>query len=281
MPSTSRNRHPKLGCCRRRAYFPTGVEMDLQLKNVSHFYGPVEVLNDISLAIPQGQIVCLIGPSGCGKSTLLRFLGGLEKPSSGEVLQIGSPPKDSLNPLTYVFQHFALLPWRTVEGNIKLVLEDHGLGRAEMDRIVTNVLERTRLLDFRQALPKQLSGGMRQRVAIARALSVRPAVMLMDEPLSALDSQTRELLMDDLIALWTRQPFTSVYVTHNLNEAVRLGHRVVVLSRRPGRIREIVDIDIPLSERHLGDPVLEEKQRELWELMRAEAQAADQELING
>lgn len=255
--------------------------MDLQLKNVSHFYGPVEVLNDISLTIPQGQIVCLIGPSGCGKSTLLRFLGGLEKPSSGEVLQIGSPPKDSLNPLTYFFQHFALLPWRTVEGNIKLVLEDHGLGHAEMDRIVTNVLERTRLLDFRQALPKQLSGGMRQRVAIARALSVRPAVMLMDEPLSALDSQTRELLMDDLIALWTRQPFTSVYVTHNLNEAVRLGHRVVVLSRRPGRIREIVDIDIPLSERHLGDPVLEEKQRELWELMRAEAQAADQELING
>ncbi|MHC5231947.1 ABC transporter ATP-binding protein [Brucella sp. LJL56] len=255
--------------------------MDLQLKNISHSYGPVEVLNDISLTIPQGQIVCLIGPSGCGKSTLLRFLGGLEKPSSGEVLQIGSPPKDSLNPLTYVFQHFALLPWRSVKGNIKLVLEDHGLGRAEMDRIVTNVLERTRLSDFREALPKQLSGGMRQRVAIARALSVRPAVMLMDEPLSALDSQTRELLMDDLIALWTRQPFTSVYVTHNLNEAVRLGHRVVVLSRRPGRIREIVDIDIPLSERHLGDPVLEEKQKHLWELMRAEAQAADQELING
>lgn len=255
--------------------------MDLQLKNISHFYGPVEVLNDISLTIPQGQIVCLIGPSGCGKSTLLRFLGGLERPSSGEVLQIGSAPKNSLNPLTYVFQHFALLPWRTVEGNIKLVLEDHGLGRAEMDRIVTNVLERTRLSDFRQALPKQLSGGMRQRVAIARALSVRPAVMLMDEPLSALDSQTRELLMDDLIALWTRQPFTSVYVTHNLNEAVRLGHRVVVLSRRPGRVREIVDIDIPLSQRHLGDPVLEEKQKHLWELMRAEAQAADQELING
>lgn len=255
--------------------------MDLQLKNISHFYGPVEVLKDISLTIPQGQIVCLIGPSGCGKSTLLRFLGGLERPSSGEVLQIGSPPKDSLNPLTYVFQHFALLPWRTVEGNIKLVLEDHSIGRQEMDGIITNVLERTRLSDFRQALPKQLSGGMRQRVAIARALSVRPAVMLMDEPLSALDSQTRELLMDDLIALWTRQPFTSVYVTHNLNEAVRLGHRVVVLSRRPGRIREIVDIDIPLSERHLGDPVLEEKQKQLWDLMRAEAQAADQELING
>ncbi|MGU3575150.1 ABC transporter ATP-binding protein [Brucellaceae bacterium C25G] len=254
--------------------------MDLRLKNISHSYGSVEVLKDISLDIPQGQIVCLIGPSGCGKSTLLRFLGGLEKPESGEVLQIGNPPQDCLNPLTYVFQHFALLPWRTVEGNIKLVLEDHGLSKSEMDKIVTDVLERTRLSDFRQALPKQLSGGMRQRVAISRALAVRPAVMLMDEPLSALDSQTRELLMDDLVSLWTRQPFTSVYVTHNLNEAVRLGHRVVVLSRRPGRIREIVDIDIPLSERHLGNPVLEEKQKQLWELMREEAAAADKELVS-
>ncbi|MFK4826057.1 ABC transporter ATP-binding protein [Paenochrobactrum sp. BZR 588] len=254
--------------------------MDLRLKHISHSYGSVEVLKDISLDIPQGQIVCLIGPSGCGKSTLLRFLGGLEKPQSGEVLQIGNPPQDCLNPLTYVFQHFALLPWRTVEGNIKLVLEDHGLSKGDMDDIVSDVLERTRLSDFRQALPKQLSGGMRQRVAISRALAVRPAVMLMDEPLSALDSQTRELLMDDLISLWTRQPFTSVYVTHNLNEAVRLGHRVVVLSRRPGQIREIVDIDTPLCERHLGDPVLEQKQKQLWELMREEAAAADKELVN-
>ncbi|KAA3515411.1 MULTISPECIES: ABC transporter ATP-binding protein [Agrobacterium] len=254
--------------------------MDLKLKNISHSYGAVEVLKDISLDIPQGQIICLIGPSGCGKSTLLRFLGGLERPSSGEVLQIGNPPPGSLNPLTYVFQHFALLPWRTVEGNIRLVLEDHGISRREMDEIVTDVLDRTRLSDFRKALPKQLSGGMRQRVAISRALAVRPAVMLMDEPLSALDSQTRELLMDDLISLWTRQPFTSVYVTHNLNEAVRLGHRVVVLSRRPGQIREIVDIDIPLSDRHLGDPVLEEKQKQLWDLMRDEAMAADKELVN-
>ncbi|SHL54277.1 ABC transporter ATP-binding protein [Roseibium suaedae] len=254
--------------------------MDLKLNNISHYYGSVEVLKDISLEIPKGQIVCLIGPSGCGKSTLLRFLGGLERPSKGEVLQIGEPPADSLNPLTYVFQHFALLPWRTVEGNIKLVLEDHGISQRDMNDIVTDVLERTKLSDFRNALPKQLSGGMRQRVAISRALAVKPAVMLMDEPLSALDSQTRELLMDDLVSLWTRQPFTSVYVTHNLNEAVRLGHRVVVLSRRPGQIREIVDIDIPLTDRHLGDPLLDEKQAQLWELMREEAKAADEELVN-
>lgn len=254
--------------------------MHLKLNNISHSYGSVEVLDDISLDIPQGQIACLIGPSGCGKSTLLRFLGGLERPFSGEVLQVGQPPADSLNPLTYVFQHFALLPWRTVEGNIKLVLEDHGLSAREMDEIVKDVLERTRLSDFHNALPKQLSGGMRQRVAISRALAVRPAVMLMDEPLSALDSQTRELLMDDLISLWTRQPFTSVYVTHNLNEAVRLGHRVIVLSRRPGRIREIVDIDMPLNERRLGSPELEEKQAHLWALMREEAMAADKELVD-
>lgn len=254
--------------------------MDLRIDNVSHCYGAVEVLRDISLDIPRGQVVCLVGPSGCGKSTLLRFLGGLEVPAKGSVLQIGEPPKDSLNPLTYVFQHFALLPWRTVEGNIRLVLEDHRIGSGEMDRIVTDVLARTRLSDFRDALPKQLSGGMKQRVAIARALAVRPAVMLMDEPLSALDSQTRELLMDDLASLWTRQPFTAVYVTHNLAEAVRLGHRIVVLSRRPGRIREIVDIDLPLDRRALGNPELEAKQKQLWELMREEAAAADQELIN-
>lgn len=255
--------------------------MDLQLRKVGHSYGPVEVLRDISLDIPQGQILCLIGPSGCGKSTLLRFLGGLEKPTSGEVLQIGAPPAGTLNPLTYVFQHFALLPWRSVEGNIRLVLEHHALSRREQGEIITDVLARTRLSDFRKALPKQLSGGMRQRVAIARALAVRPAVMLMDEPLSALDSQTRELLMDDLVSLWTRKPFTAVYVTHNLNEAVRLGHRVVVLSRRPGQIRQIVDIDIPLAERRAGHPVLEARQAELWDLMRDEALAADLELIDG
>lgn len=209
--------------------------MDIKLDGISQIYGAVQVLDNISLTIHKDQIVCLVGPSGCGKSTLLRFIGGLERPTSGQVLQIGKPQTGSLNPLTYVFQHFALLPWRTVEGNIRLVLEGHNLPKGEMDAIIRDVLARTRLTDFAKALPKQLSGGMKQRVAIARALAVRPDVLLMDEPLSALDSQTRELLMDDLVDLWTRQPFTAVYVTHNLNEAVRLGHRIVVLSRRPGR----------------------------------------------
>ncbi|MBV1902583.1 MAG: ABC transporter ATP-binding protein [Marinosulfonomonas sp.] len=254
--------------------------MDIRLSGVSHSYGQLEVMRDITLDIPAGKIVCIVGPSGCGKSTLLRFIGGLERPDKGEVLQMGEPPQGCLNPLTFIFQDFALLPWRSVRGNISLVLEDHGIQGAEARAIIDDVLARTKLSDFGDALPKQLSGGMKQRVAIARALAVKPAVMLMDEPLSALDSQTRELLMDDLIGLWTRTPFTAVYVTHNLAEAVRLGHSIVVLSRRPGEIREIVHLDKPLTERSFGDPDLDAQQKHLWTLMRDEARAADAELID-
>ncbi|WP_108484643.1 ABC transporter ATP-binding protein [Oceaniglobus ichthyenteri] len=255
--------------------------MELSLVGVGHSYDRTDVLSDITLDIPGGRILCIVGPSGCGKSTLLRLIGGLERPSRGQILQTGRVPEGCLNPLTYVFQDFALLPWRTVEGNVRLALEDHRLPKGETDRIVTDVLSRTRLSDFRTALPRQLSGGMKQRVAIARALAVNPAVMLMDEPLSALDAQTRELLMDDLVALWLRAPFTAVYVTHNLTEAVRLGHRIVVLSRRPGRIAEVVDIKTDLAERRADDPDLVRHQSHLWDVMRDEARAADQELING
>ncbi|NNE84396.1 MAG: ABC transporter ATP-binding protein [Alphaproteobacteria bacterium] len=255
--------------------------MDLHLEGITHRYGDMTVLDGIDLKIESGQIVCVIGPSGCGKSTLLRFIGGLERPDSGEVLQVGNAPAESLNPLTYIFQDFALLPWRTVEGNVSLVLEDHDLSRHAAAEIIEDVLARTKLTDFKKAFPRQLSGGMKQRVAIARALAVKPAVMLMDEPLSGLDAQTRELLMDDLIDLWSREKFTAVYVTHNLNEAVRLGHKIVVLSRRPGRIREIVEIDTPIDGRRRGNAVLNQTQDVLWELLREEAIAADMELTNG
>lgn len=254
--------------------------MDLVAEQVSHRYGELPVLHDINLEFPEGKIVCLVGPSGCGKSTLLRLLGGLEEPTSGQILQRGSTPENCLNPLTYVFQDFALLPWRSVEGNVSLVLEDHGLSISETARIIGDVLERTKLSEFRSALPRQLSGGMKQRVAIARALAVNPAVLLLDEPLSALDSQTRELLMDDFLALWSRQAFTAVYVTHNLNEAVRLGHVIAVLSRRPGQIRQLVELDIPLDQRSPEDPEIQRHQKHLWELMKEEAIAADMELLN-
>lgn len=256
------------------------VAMDLHLQKISHSYDDVEVLRGIDLEISQGQIVCIVGPSGCGKSTLLRFIGGLERPSTGQVIQIGEPPGGSLNPLTYIFQDFALLPWRTVWGNVSLVLEDHGIKGTAAEDIISDVLARTKLTEFKKALPRQLSGGMKQRVAIARALAVKPAVLLMDEPLSALDSQTRELLMDDLVDLWSRENFTACYVTHNLAEAVRLGHRIAVLSRRPGQIRDVVEINIPLEDRPNRSADLAGKQQQLWDLMRAEALAADKELLD-
>ncbi|KZK94986.1 Bicarbonate transport ATP-binding protein CmpD [Pseudovibrio sp. W74] len=254
--------------------------MQISIENLSHAYGSVEVLNDINLTFELGEIAVIIGPSGCGKSTLLRLMGGLEEPSKGAAYIAGQAPEGSLNPLTYIFQDFALLPWRSVAGNISLVLEDHKLSKQQSKAIIDDVLARTNLSEFHDALPRQLSGGMKQRVAIARALAVRPAFLLMDEPLSALDSQTRELLMDDLVALWAREAFSACYVTHNLAEAVRLGHKVIVLSRRPGKVRDVVEISIPLEERRERAVELEEVQQQLWHMMREEALAADRELAD-
>src|SRR5215218_7892724 len=247
--------------------------MPLHVERVSHRYGSVDALESIDLDIADGETVALIGPSGCGKSTLLGILGGLLQPSEGRVTLSGAPPADSLNPFTYIFQDFALLPWRTVAANVALPLEHRALAAAERRDRVASALALTGLTEFAAAYPKQLSGGMRQRVAIAGALVVRPAVLLLDEPLSALDAQTRELLMEDLLKIWAREKSTRVYVTHNLEEAARLADRVVVLSRRPGRVREILRIDVPVAERgqpeHTG--LLIDVHRRLWSLIRDEA----------
>jgi NitT/TauT family transport system ATP-binding protein len=254
--------------------------MQLELAGISHAYGELEVLSGIDLTIASGEVVAVIGPSGCGKSTLLQIVGGLLQPTRGKVLQHGDVPAGCLNPLTYVFQDFALLPWRTVAGNIHLVLSDHALDAAAHEARVETALRQTKLWEFRDAYPKQLSGGMKQRVGIARALAVSPAALLMDEPLSALDAQTRELLMDEFAVLFAATNVTGIYVTHNLNEAVRLAHRVVVLSRRPGRIREIVTIPGPLEARRAGDAALGRTEQHLWSLIRDEAIAADKELAH-
>ena len=156
----------RAGRPRSQAHPETGNN---RLEGVGHSYGDLEVVRGIDLEIPECRIICILGPSGCGKSTLLRFIGGLECPDVGQVLQIGSPPEGCLNPLTYIFQDFALLPWRTVYGNVSLVLEDHDLRGATAREIIDDVLARTKLSDFANALPRQLSGGMKQRVAVARA----------------------------------------------------------------------------------------------------------------
>jgi NitT/TauT family transport system ATP-binding protein len=193
----------------------------------------------------------------------------------------GRAGADCLNPLTYVFQDFSLLPWRTVAGNVSLALEGTGLPRAARAARIAEVLETTGLSAFAGMWPKQLSGGMRQRVGIARALAVRPAVLLMDEPLSALDAQTRELLLDEFVSLIAARGMTVVYVTHTLSEAVRLGHRIVVLSRRPGRVREIIRIDQPLAARRMDDPALRAVEARLWALIRGDAAEADREVAHG
>src|SRR3954465_8455092 len=214
--------------------------MDLIADHISHRFGALEVLDHVSFQVAAGGGVAIRRPSGCGKSTLLSILGGLLRPSAGAAELRGAPPANSLNPLTFVFQDFALLPWSTVEANIEFPLAHTALGAAERRAVIDDALRRTGLSDFRGAYPKQLSGGMRQRVGIARALAVRPAILLMDEPLSALDSQTRELLMEDFIRLLADGAMGAVYVTHNLEEAVRLADSIVGLSRGAGGVRKIV-----------------------------------------
>jgi NitT/TauT family transport system ATP-binding protein len=254
--------------------------MDLIADHISHRFGTLEVLDDVSFTVAAGEVVAIVGPSGCGKSTLLSILGGLLQPNKGAAELRGAPPADSLNPLTFVFQDFALLPWCTVEENVAFPLQHLALAAAARRAVVDDALRRTGLTDFRGAWPKQLSGGMRQRVGIARALAVRPAILLMDEPLSALDSQTRELLMEDFIRLLADGAMSAVYVTHNLEEAVRLADHIVVLSRRPGRVRETVTIPMTRGERSAVEArsQLLALQNELWSLIRTEAIDAEREV---
>jgi NitT/TauT family transport system ATP-binding protein len=243
---------------------------------IGHCYGELEVLRSVTLTARPGEVTVLVGPSGCGKSTLLGIMGGMLAPTMGTVRIDGEIAPDCLNPLTYVFQDFSLLPWRSVAGNVALVLEDR-LSRRDTAARVTESLTLTGLTDFADAWPRQLSGGMRQRVGIARALAVRPACLLMDEPLSALDAQTRDLLLEEFASLITKAGTTTIYVTHNLTEAVRLGHQIVVLSRRPGAIRETIRIDRPLAGRSPTDPDLIALEQRLWHMIRHDAAEAERE----
>ncbi|MGH7152915.1 MAG: ABC transporter ATP-binding protein [Acetobacteraceae bacterium] len=251
----------------------------LMADRVGHSFRDLTVLDDVSLIAEPGKVLVLVGPSGCGKSTLLGIMGGLIAPSRGQVRCDGAIPEDCLNPLTYVFQDFALLPWRTVAGNVALVLEGR-VSRRECAVRVSEVLAVTGLSDFADAWPRQLSGGMRQRVGIARALAVRPACLLMDEPLSALDAQTRGLLLEEFAALIERVGTTTIYVTHNLGEAVRLGHQIAVFSRRPGQVRDVLRIDRSLRGREPGDADLLDIEQRLWRMIRDDAAAAEREVVH-
>lgn len=229
----------------------------------------VHALGPVDLEIGSGEFVCIVGPSGCGKSTLLRIIAGLLAPSSGEILLSSS---DDSPLASVVFQDYSIYPWKTVAANVRFGLDILGIPRKEANRRVDDVLRRLGLQEFSAAYPAALSGGMRQRVSIARALVTEPQILLMDEPFAALDAQMRHILQDELLELWQEERRTVVFITHNLDEALVLGDRVLVMGARPGRI--VGEFDVPFDRPRNGDvrksADFTRMEGEIWELLRTE-----------
>jgi NitT/TauT family transport system ATP-binding protein len=219
----------------------------VEIQGVSRRFGETTALQEIDLEIGEREFVSLIGPSGCGKSTLLRIIGDLIEPTSGTVVVNGKPARKARTDRDYgiVFQDPVLYDWRTVAKNVALPLEMAGWSREKRAARVTEMLDLVELAGFEKHRPWQLSGGMQQRVSIARALSFDPALLLMDEPFGALDEMTRERLNMELLDIWQASGSTIVFVTHSIAEAVFLSTRVVVMSPRPGRISEVIPVDLP------------------------------------
>ncbi|MGJ7441311.1 ABC transporter ATP-binding protein [Aquipuribacter sp. MA13-6] len=221
----------------------------VSVRNVSKVFesarGTVHSLQDVSLDVAPGDFVTLVGPSGCGKSTMLNLVGGLLEPTSGELLVNGRPVHGPGPDRGVIFQQYALFPWLTAEQNVAFGLRLMGLSKKEQREKAQHYLELVGLGGFAKALPKELSGGMKQRCAIARAYAVNPSILLMDEPFGALDALTRVGMQDELLATWEQERRTIMFITHDVDEAVYLANRVVVMSPRPGRITDIVDVPLP------------------------------------
>ena len=219
-------------------------------------------LDRVSLTVPRGEFVCVLGASGCGKSTLLNLVAGLDRPSAGTI-------EIATGHAALMFQEAALFPWLTAQGNVELALKLAGVAKPERKQRVQELLELVNLGEFGERRPHELSGGMRQRVALARALAQRSDLLLMDEPFGALDAMTRDLLHDELEALWTSTDLTVLFVTHNVREAVRLGDRVILLSSRPGRVAHEYTIDIP-RPRRIDSPEVAGLAAEITDRLREE-----------
>ncbi|MBB4364307.1 NitT/TauT family transport system ATP-binding protein [Bradyrhizobium sp. CIR18] len=246
--------------------------------------GRFTALEDITLDVRTGEFLALVGPSGCGKSTLLDLLGGLATPTSGRILLDGQPIEGPARDRGIVFQQYALFPWRTAAQNIEFGLDIAGFKAKERRDVARHFLDLVGLSGFADRYPHELSGGMKQRVAIARSLAYDPEVLLMDEPFAALDAQTRETLQGELLRIWRATGKTIIFITHGIDEAVVLGQRVAVMTSRPGRIKQIIDIpDLLRSEaddvRSL--PEFGEVRHEVWSLLREEVQKAQHGQLAG
>jgi NitT/TauT family transport system ATP-binding protein len=223
----------------------TGVQMAYQARDEAGREERVAVLDDFNPQVREGEFLSILGPSGCGKSTFLNILAGLTRKTGGQLDIDGQPLQGINRSQGVVFQGYALLPWRNVLDNIAVGLEIRGVGKRERLERAREYLSLVGLDGFAARYPHELSGGMRQRVAIARSLAYQPDVLLMDEPFAALDAQTRENLQDELLRIWESYKKTIVFITHSLDEAIFLSDRVAVMTQRPGRIKEIFDIDLP------------------------------------
>jgi ABC-type nitrate/sulfonate/bicarbonate transport system ATPase subunit len=252
----------------RPALHGAGARDKIMIRGVSKVFArrgsDLEVLHDVSLSVKAGEFVCLLGPSGCGKSTLLNMVGGFDRPTSGSVeidgqAVLGPDPKR-----VFVFQEYGIFPWASVWDNVALGLRNRP--KDEVARITQHYVELVGLAGFEKSFPSELSGGMRQRVAVARALAVSPDVVFMDEPLGALDSLTRLAMRSELLRLWQSEGMTILFVTHDVDESIQLADRVVVMSPRPGRIAEIVPVDMPHT-RDVGSPEYGRIKNRLYELL--------------
>lgn len=242
----------------------------LKIHNVYKEYegrnGKTVALNGVNLDIRENEFICVVGPSGCGKSTLLNIIAGLLEPTSGAVYLDGKPIEGTGVERGVVFQQYALFPWRTVLKNVTFGLEMKKKPREEAERIARKYIEAVGLKGFEHAYPKELSGGMKQRVAIARAYAANPEVLLLDEPFGALDAQTRVQLQTELLNTWEQEQKTCFFITHDVDEAIILAQRVIIMSARPGRIKRIVDIDIPYprTQETKSDARFLELKAEIW-----------------
>lgn len=248
----------------------------ISVNDLSHRYvtpgrGETLALSDVNLEIENNEFITLLGPSGCGKTTLMRAIGGLENPTEGEVIVNGKSVRGPNLDCSVVFQNFALMPWSTILDNVAFGLEMRGMRKSEARNKAKEYVDKVGLSGFENKFPKELSGGMQQRVGLARALAVDTPIILMDEPFGALDQQTRRYMQEELLSIWENDKKTVVFVTHDMEEAILLADRIVLMSARPGRVEEVIDVNIPRPRNQEGieqTPEFVELKEYLWSRLR-------------